>query len=205
MTDHFFKPGDVVAYRGVLGGKVTWACAATVVEDRPDLTAIYWRTGTPVVRPAARPTPQSILDNDIPIIPDRWKKTDVLSINQPGAAYSLELMWLTGTTNFDCWYVHLQETMRRSAVGFDTMDQMLDIVISPDKSTWRWKDEDEFEEAVVIGVYSPEEAASIRAEGERVIERLNHNQPPFCDGWENWRPPTEWGIPDLPEGWDRVD
>jgi hypothetical protein len=47
-----FEPGDVVAYRGVLGGKVLWACAATVVADSEDLTALYWRADTPVIRPA---------------------------------------------------------------------------------------------------------------------------------------------------------
>jgi hypothetical protein len=144
------------------------------------------------------------MGNGISLSPDRWKKTDVLSLTQPGAAHSVELMWYTGTTRLDCWYVHLQEPRRRSAVGFDTKDQLLDIVISPDKSTWRWKDEDEFDEAVALGLYSPAEAAAIRAEGERVIGLLKNNQPPFCDGWDTWSPPEGWGIPELPAGWNQV-
>jgi hypothetical protein len=79
---------------------------------------------------------------------------------------------------------------------------MLDIVISPDRSSWYWKDEDEFGEAEVIGVYSPEQARSIRAEGERVIRLLDTNASPFCDGWEDWIPPSEWGLPVLPPGWE---
>ena len=94
--------------------------------------------------------------------------------------------------------------MRRTIIGFDTMDQMLDIVISPDRSGWHWKDEDEFSEAEKIGVYSHVKAASIREEGERVIRMLNANASPFYDGWETWTPPDEWGIPTFPEGWDKV-
>jgi hypothetical protein len=84
------------------------------------------------------------------------------------------------------------------------MDQMLDIVISPDRSSWHWKDEDEFSEAVAIGVYSHAKAKSIRAEGERVIGMLIANASPFCDGWEDWNPPAEWTIPKYPEGWEKI-
>jgi predicted RNA-binding protein associated with RNAse of E/G family len=84
------------------------------------------------------------------------------------------------------------------------MDQMLDIVINPDRTKWHWKDEDEFSEAEEIGVYSREKAQSIRQEGQRVIGLLNANASPFCDGWENWTPPREWGIPVFPLGWENL-
>jgi predicted RNA-binding protein associated with RNAse of E/G family len=128
----------------------------------------------------------------------------VLMLATPGAAHSVYAMRETGQTRLRCWYVDLQEPLRRTAIGFDTMDHLLDIVTSPDRSEWRWKDEDEFQEAVAIGVYSPEEARAIRAEGERVIELLRTGQPPFCDGWDRWSPPAEWKIPQLPDGWDRI-
>ncbi len=83
------------------------------------------------------------------------------------------------------------------------MDQLLDVVINPDKSAWHWKDEDEFEEAIAIGVFSTEEAQGIRAEGIKVIKLFQSGQSPFCDGWENWSPPAGWGIPEIPEGWDK--
>jgi hypothetical protein len=143
--------------------------------------------------------------NEIELIHDRWTRTDILSITQPGIAHSVDLMWETGQTNLECWYVHLQEPLRRTRVGFDTMDQLLDIVIYPDKSKWCWKDEDEFAEAVNIGLYSPEEAAKIKAEGERVIELLKGNRSPFCDKWESWSPPKDWGVPEFPPGWDQIE
>lgn len=82
------------------------------------------------------------------------------------------------------------------------MDQMLDIVISPNRLDWRWKDEDELSQAEALGVYSSEKTQSILKEGERVLQLLRLNASPFCDGWENWSPPTEWKIPTFPQGWE---
>jgi hypothetical protein len=84
------------------------------------------------------------------------------------------------------------------------MDHLLDVVASPDRSEWRWKDEDEFREAEAIGVYSSAEVRAIRAEGKRVIKLMQANQSPFCDGWEKWSPPAEWKIPVLPANWGNI-
>jgi hypothetical protein len=42
-------------------------------------------------------------------------------------------------------------------------------------------------------------AAKVRAEGERVIA-----SEPWPTGWEDWRPPSDWGPLELPEDWDVV-
>jgi predicted RNA-binding protein associated with RNAse of E/G family len=83
------------------------------------------------------------------------------------------------------------------------MDHLLDVVIDPDLS-WRWKDEEELEEAVRLGLLTRQAADGIRAEGERVIAQLEAREPPFCDGWERWRPDPAWPIPELPAGWDEL-
>jgi len=188
--------------RGILKAKLWWACPAYVVTDTPDLLALYWPAGTPTRSPISRPTVRDELENRIELEERNWTDNDVLSLNVYGAAHSIELMWEAGTHTIRCWYVHLQEPLRRTRIGIDTMDQMLDIVISPDRSHWRWKDEDEFGEAEEIGVYSHSKAKSIRMEGERVIEMLEANASPFRDGWEQWIPPAEWTIPTFPAGWD---
>jgi protein associated with RNAse G/E len=38
------------------------------------------------------------------------------------------------------WYVNLQCPFRRTEVGIEAMDLMLDVVVDPD-GTWRWKDD----------------------------------------------------------------
>ena len=175
--------------RGIWKGKLWWACPAFVVQDTPDLIALYWPVGTPTRSPVRRPTVEDELYNRIELIERNWTDNDVLSLNTRGAAHSIQIMWEGNTHKLRCWYVHLQEPLRRTRIGFDTMDQMLDIVINPDRTKWHWKDEDEFSEAEEIGVYSREKAQSIRQEGQRVIGLLNANASPFCDGWENWTPP----------------
>ena len=201
---HLWKAGDTVVIRGVGRQKLWWACAVTVVQDTPKLTALYWRAGTPNRIPAKRPTPQDLLSDGLCLVPHQWTDTDVLMLVTPGSSHAVYVMWETGQAKLRCWYIDLQEPLRRTSLGFDTMDQFLDIVISADKSTWHWKDEDEFEKAIASGVYSMDEARFIRAEGERVIKLLETHQSPFYDGWEKWSPPIEWNIPSMPEGWDKI-
>jgi hypothetical protein len=201
---HGWKRGDAIVLRGIWRHRLWWACSATIVQDTPNLLALYWPAGTPNIGPATRPTPYDLLTNEIHLVARRWVDTDVLMLVAPGAAHAVYVMWEAGQTKLRCWYIDLQEPLRRTPLGFDTMDHLLDIVIRADQSEWRWKDEDEFEEAVRLGVYSQEEARAIRAEGWRVIGLLQAGRPPFCDGWERWSPPIEWDIPGLPEGWDNM-
>jgi predicted RNA-binding protein associated with RNAse of E/G family len=75
---------------------------------------------------------------------------------------------------------------------------VLDVWIEPDGS-WEWKDEDELENAIEIGLITDDHAAAARAEGERVIAAW-----PFPTGWEDFRPDSGWHLPRLPEDWQVV-
>ena len=90
-------------------------------------------------------------------------------------------------TRLTCWYTNLEEPLRRILIRFDTMDDLLDIVVSPDRSEWHWKHENEFAEAVALGVYAEEAAHAIRAEGERAVQRLLEGESPFAPEWESGR------------------
>ena len=198
-----WKAGDHIVLRGVRRGKLWFAIVATVVQDTPDMIALYWPVGTPKRTFGRRPTVKDLNSTEpIELVKGVWEKTEVLALVKPGASHSTYVMWDPGQTRFRCWYVNLQEPLRRTALGFDAMDHILDIVIRPDRSEWWWKDEDELEDAVAVGLYSAEEARAIRAEGERVIQQMQANLPPFCDGWENWSRPKDWEIPSLPPKWD---
>src|SRR5205085_851562 len=82
-------------------------------------------------------------------------------------AHMLGLFWNVERDEFVGYYVNLQEPLRKSsAMCFDSFDHTLDIVIAPD-SSWRWKDSDELDFAVELGLHNATEARQIRAEGER--------------------------------------
>ena len=199
-----WKPGEVIVLSGTWRDRVWWALPVNVVRDDHEITALYWQAGTPNKMPDRRVTPQDLRSEDgLPLVDSHWVKTDVLMLVPPEAAYAVYAMWEAGHKRFICWYVNLQAPLLRKPFGFETTDYILDIVIQPDRSAWRWKDEDEFNESVSIGVYSIGQARAIRAEGETVIQRMQANLSPFCDGWECWSPPADWSIPKFPTGWDK--
>jgi hypothetical protein len=50
---------------------------------------------------------------------------DALRLTTPGAAHSMLLVWDDG--RFECWYINLERPLERAPVGFDYLDQELDI------------------------------------------------------------------------------
>ncbi len=123
-----------------------------------------------------------------------WWGDGVIIIGRPGRGHSIWLFWRDGS--FAGWYVNLEDPWRPSRSGFDTEDHTLDLWVESDGS-WRWKDEDELAVAVEVGFFTAEQAASFRAEGERVIAEW-----PFPTGWENWQPDPSWSVPSLPADWE---
>jgi hypothetical protein len=74
-----------------------------------------------------------------------WHTNDALVLYRPGDAHSVWALWRAADHQLLCWYVNLEGPWRRTAIGFDSLDHALDIIIEPDLSTWRWKDEEEFD------------------------------------------------------------
>ena len=200
----YFSPGTAVTLRGV-GSRVHWALPATVVQDTEDFLAVYVQAGAAGKNIDHRPAPQELLSPEKLILADfRWTMTDVLMLIFPGDAFCTYAMWKTGTKELTCWYINLQEPVCRSPFGFDTQDHLLDVVVKPDMSGWKWKDLDEFEEAARSGFYSPEKARAIRAEGERAVRLVLGERKEFYRSWQDWQPDVEWGLPELSPEWDRL-
>ena len=198
-------PGDSVTLRGV-GKKVIWAYPAILAQDTPELIAYYLRAGTAGKNTSHRLLPDEMLDADnIQIVDHRWARTDVLMLVVPGEAFSVYYMRETGTKNLECVYINMQAPIRRTSIGFDSMDHTLDVVIHPDMDQWRWKDEDEFEEAQRIGVYTLEQARQIRAAGEKAIELVLSQRRAMYEKWKLWEPNPKWDLPTLSPLWNRVD
>jgi Protein of unknown function (DUF402) len=200
-----WQPGDTALLRNIARGKVWNALATRVVRDMEDLVVLYWAPGYLFKSSASnRETARVIWFEDLPFshVDRVWEDLEVLALMKPDAGHATWLVRRDG--EFLGWYVNLQRPIVRTALGFDTPDLALDIIIRPDLVTYRWKDEDELAEDVERRFITPEEAKAIRAEGERVIENARERGPPFGDGWEAWRPESSWVTPRIPEGWDRV-
>jgi predicted RNA-binding protein associated with RNAse of E/G family len=127
-----------------------------------------------------------------------WKRNALITV-EPGSAYSVRAWW-TPEWVFGGWYVNLQAPLTRTAQGFHTEDHFLDILVQPDR-TWTWKDEDELVLAVQRDRVSAAKADAIRAEGERVVARIEAGAFPFDGSLKGWRPDPVWTVPELRPDW----
>ncbi|MEU8571567.1 DUF402 domain-containing protein [Streptomyces pathocidini] len=210
-TQARWAPGEQILwrYRGNGTDSVHICRPVTVVQDSPELLAVWMAPGTNCVKP--------VLGDGTPVhleplatrytkprraARSRWFGTGVLKLAGPEEPWSVWLFW-EPDWRFKNWYVNLEEPRRRWAGGVDSEDHFLDIVVHPDRG-WEWRDEDEFAQAQRAGLMDAAKAERVRAAGRAAVERIGAWGTPFRDGWENWRPDPAWPVPELPGDWDRV-
>jgi hypothetical protein len=177
----------------------------TVVSDTPDLVTLFIKPGWPTMRRTGirggGPRGRMLLKPDGGHEMREWTANEALVLYRPGDAYSIWPYWGAADHDFRSWYVNLEDPWQRTAIGFDSRDNLLDILVAPDLSSWEWKDDDELAWAVENGRHAPEEAATFRTQGQRALERLRRREPPFDQDWPNWKPDPSWSPPALPQGW----
>lgn len=133
-----------------------------------------------------------------------WEGGDVLYLVQAGTGYTF-IGWWHEDHSFGGWKIDLVEPIRRTRFGFDYMDQLLDIIISADRSSWYRKDEDEVKEAQARGIFTAEQVSDLYQRGDRALQVLLENEPPFDVAWENWSPEPAWlETFDLPSEWEQT-
>jgi hypothetical protein len=143
----------------------------------------------------------------------RPTRLDMLRLMFPGRGYAVELYFdtgngppnaiFTGEGRFRGWKVNVEAPFSRTSVGFDTIDNTLDIFVRPDRS-WYWTDEDELAFWVDNGGYTPEESDGFYRDTSEAEQLVKAGQPPFDDQWVDWRPPPGLALPSLPQGWQFV-
>ena len=171
-------------------GRVWRAQACRIVEEAFNRVVLWFPAGGPAKVPAGgRRIPGNAWE-----LEDTAPTRDSLCIARRGRHHSIYVFWDEDGV-FSHWYVNFEQPLRRTQLGFDTFDEKLDLIVRPDGS-YRWKDEDELEQAAAAGLL---DAVAVRAEAARVLEEW-----PFPVGWEDWRPDPAWPVPQLPYGWDRV-
>jgi hypothetical protein len=142
---------------------------------------------------------------------------DHVRLLYPGKHYDVSIYYDTGTgpapwvqryfpgarARFYGWKIDLASPFRRTALGFDVIDEVLDIVVRPDL-TYYWKDEDQMSELVTRGIYSEQEAEVLRDHGREAIRLVQQRESPFDDEWQDWQPDSDLVLEDVPEGWESL-
>lgn len=187
-------------------GRVWSAQPWVVVEDGDELLATYMRPGTtwympPLEGPLGHRL-HKLSTGKWDLLPFEWEKNSVLRLQRSGSAHSVWLLW-GPSGEFLYTYVSLERPAARTPIGIDTMDHTLDIVVSAEGRSWKWKDEIPFAGLELMGIMTPAESSSIRQEGERVVELIERGDAWWTE-WRDWVPDPDWPIPALPEGWDAV-
>jgi hypothetical protein len=133
---------------------------------------------------------------------DHTWDVDTLWVLRPGRWHATWVSWLPDGERLG-WYVNLQRPYRRTAVGIEAMDLMLDLVVDPDRN-WRWKDRAEFDECVARGLYDAGTVAAVERDAAAVIGDIAAGVDAFGDTWV--RPPDieRRPCPELPADWARV-
>jgi predicted RNA-binding protein associated with RNAse of E/G family len=202
-----FEPGQTILRRYFKGGRVSFlnVCRALADDERGlrlwvPIGTPFWRLLTPDGRDAHQASWEEILaTGQLGLLP--WHSSHIMIFMPPDAAHSV--WWFFGEDGeFQGWYGNLEAPYTRWDGGVDTVDHALDLWFEPDR-TWRWKDEDEF--AAVTGhpgSWSVEQAAEIRAEGERLVKLAEAGEFPFDGTWCDLRPDPAWPPLTRPDGWD---
>jgi predicted RNA-binding protein associated with RNAse of E/G family len=198
-----WSQGDVVALREIWDGRVWTAYPAVVVEDDPSQQLLYIPLGAGLKYAVDQE------GRELRLYADRWTLGDhratrhFLSFCWPDRRHAVLAVW-DASWNFAGWYVNIETPLGRTATTYDYVDHCLDVLIPPDRSTWTWKDEDELEEAVALGIFSPANAEAFRAEGTAAVERIIGGEQPFDRDWSDWRPDPSWQRSHLPDSWEIV-
>lgn len=132
-------------------------------------------------------------------IVEEWWGNGVLRIAPAGTPWSVWLFWSDTTGDrweFAGWYVNLENAHQRTGNATHSSDHVLDVEIDADGDI-SLKDEDELEAAIAQGRISSQEAKQITRHADAAIAAFRDGHWAFGREWVQWRPDTEWTIPQL--------
>jgi hypothetical protein len=199
----------VRSYQAITGDTVVNVLGAPqiVLEDSPDLVSVYMPEGTAFWRWNVRE--QQFRE---PFI----AQGESVRLFFPGKSYQVNLFYDTGTGpgshirymfpgaagegRFLGWKIDIASPFKRTAMGLEVIDEVLDLMVYPDWS-YRWKDEDQMAFLVELGIYSADEADFFHSVGDELTMAIKEHAPPFDEQWKHWRPEKQFLVPEMPEGW----
>jgi hypothetical protein len=197
-----WQPGDAIVRREIVGGAPWLGWMVNVVEDSPNLLAIYSPPGSRFhFPPGDWPTP----DGRHPWHGYQgWQGQGTLMLQRPRDCYAVWLFWDGPDREFQGWYINLESPFTRTEIGIDTMDLELDIVVAPDRS-WSMKDVDLLWQRRQEGRFSLNDVRSILDLGDGIGRMLDDGDWWWDDEWIGWEPDPAWAVPAIPRNWELVD
>jgi protein associated with RNAse G/E len=211
MTE-FWKPGEIVAWRGIFNNRVWHVQPTIVVKDSPEETILTLLPGTECIAEESYPKSYpkgkkkrrwSFVDEDWRLEKYIWRTNRLLLIFEPREYYSTILFWNHESHKFLCYYINFQLPFKRNQCALDTLDLELDLIVNPDL-TCEWKDVDDYEKAIEHGIMTPQWIQGIEEAKPEIFDRLERRQYPFDGSWLDWKPDPCWSPPTLPENWDKI-
>ena len=205
-----WKPGDIAVWRGMFRNRI-WHAVPTIVvqETSRELVSTILPGAKCMVEehylPGMKDTKRrwDFKDQNWILKEFPWQTNRVLSITECDKFYSIMLFWNHASHEFLGYYVNFQLPFKRNHCGIDSLDLDLDIEIEPDLH-FRWKDEDDYHNAIERGVVLPEWVQKIEEAKPEILERLERHRYPFDGSWLGWKPDLTWSPPTLPENWDKI-
>jgi hypothetical protein len=177
-----------------------------VIEDTPERTILYQPEGAPFL----------IWQQDEKLFLDHLTVSMyALRFVYPERPYYVSL-WFEGETGippwwqphfggdypgrFRGWKLDMSSPHRRTAIGFDTSDEVLDYIVRPDYS-WYVKDDEDLTGFTAAGVYTEEEAAFIRKTCAELRPLIEAHSAPFDSEFIDWRPASDLVLGEIPVDW----
>ena len=176
------------------------------MEDSPDRIAVHIAPGANFMAPSCDRAEylRVLASRKWRLSQHIWYDEPMLWSTAPGEACSVWTIWQGESWHHSGWKVNPEAPWSRTRLGFDTADHVLDAVIEPDFRSWSWKDVEELAEAVSLHLLTPDEAATVRLEAERVLYRLVDGGREEAMKWAAWRPQGAWTTPILDSSWEQV-
>jgi predicted RNA-binding protein associated with RNAse of E/G family len=187
-----FRRGERIVIREVLNDKV-WTVRPVTVQEDSDTQVVTWlASGTLIEYPVGvehgRTCISMWLSGQWDLYEKEFFPPGVLRIAPRDAPYEVFAPMVDGEVQR--WYVNFQQPLRRTPLGFDTMDEILDLVVSLDCRSWERKDADEVELALDMGFLSEGDAQRIEDNCRAVEVSLARGVVPWDRSWATWRADT---------------
>ena len=202
--------GSGVVWRSRPHGRLGFVFACRVIVDEPDAVVILQQPGAPISRRAGKrggPGGRTLLPGgwDGQRATSVWEGPPKVRLHPTGSAYSVIRAWQQATGSFVGWYVNLELPWERTMVGFDSCDDILDVTVSDDLSSYALKDEDELAFAQESGLRSQADVERIWQAADSAIDDVEKRRWPFDEEWwSHLEVDTSQPPPTMPSGWDQT-